>query len=85
MRVLRGRFRRWRYDRYIAAQHRKLAVIAASPSWRCDRCGLVQSSDGRQVRQYWQDSNYSDVWPRADFVAMSCWDCGAPIVKTVKG
>lgn len=82
--TIRARMHRRRYVRYLDNEHAKLDALAASPEWMCDRCGLKQTSAGRSVRSYMEGSNYVGVWPRADFVAMSCWDCGAPIIKTVK-
>ena len=82
--TIRARMLRRRYLRYLGNENAKLNALASSPQWVCDRCGLRQTSEGRSVQRYMEGSNYVGVWPRADFVAMSCWDCGAPIVKTVK-
>lgn len=81
--TLRNRRYRRRYARYMEHEHRKIDELAASPIWVCGRCGKRQGSEGRLVRKYFEDRPYG-AWPRADFVAMTCWDCGESILKVVK-
>ena len=83
LRDLRYWWDRRQYDRYMQNERRKIDALAAIEPWTCDRCGLVQSGEGRSIRKWWEGYNHPGGKPRADFVAMSCWECHAPIIRTV--